>query len=107
MAHTFDGLHDMTVADLREIAKGIDHEAVHGYLTMHKDHLVPAICKALGIETHKRHQVVGLNKTEVKSRIRKLLAKRDEALLAHDSKQLKFVRRRIHRLKRKIHKATV
>jgi len=51
--------------------------------------------------------VVGINKAKVKSQIRALRAKRDAAIEAGDRKQLKFVRRRIHALKRKIHKATV
>jgi hypothetical protein len=36
-----------------------------------------------------------------------LKRRRDEALAAHDHAQLKDVRRRIHHLKRQIHKATV
>jgi hypothetical protein len=107
MAYTYEELKQKPVAELREIAKGIDHEAVHGFSTMHKDHLVPALCQALGIEGHAHHVVVGINKGEVKAKIRAWLAKRDEALKAGDSKKLKFARREIHRLKRRIHKATV
>lgn len=107
MTYTYEELRAKNVTELREIAKGIDHEAVHGFTTMHKDHLVPAICKALGIVIHEHHVVVGVNKAEVKAKIRVLLAKRDDAIRAHDAKQLKFVRRRIHALKRKIHKATI
>ncbi|MFH1681735.1 MAG: hypothetical protein ABIH26_13970 [Candidatus Eisenbacteria bacterium] len=107
MAHTYEKLAAMNVTRLREIAEKIEHEAVHGFSTMHKDHLVPAICTALGIEARPHHEVVGINKAEVKAKIRALRAKRDEALRAHDSKQLKFLRRQIHLMKRKIHKATV
>ncbi|HEY6119411.1 MAG TPA: Rho termination factor N-terminal domain-containing protein [Pyrinomonadaceae bacterium] len=106
MDYTFEQLKHMTVADLREIAKGIEHEAVQGYTQLNKEHLVVAIAKALGIK-HQHHDVVGVDKASIKSRIRELKQKREVALSAHDHKQLKVVRRTIHRLKRQIHKATV
>lgn len=106
MEYTFEQLKHMTVADLREIAKGIEHEAVQGYTQLNKEHLVVAIAKALGIK-HQHHDVVGVDKAAIKSRIRELKQKREAALGAHDHKQLKVVRRTIHRLKRQIHKATV
>ena len=107
MAHTYDELHSMTVAQLRDIAEGIEHDAVQGYTTMHKDQLLPALCEALGIEAHEHHEVVGIDKGAVKARIRELKKERDAALEAHDSQQLKRVRRQIRGLKRKIRKATV
>jgi hypothetical protein len=107
MAHTFDELKKKTVAQLREIAKGIDHEAVQGHTQMHKEQLLVGICQALNIELHEHHLVVGINKTEIKKRIKELKKKRDGAVGAHDHAQLKHIRRRIHRLKRQIHKATV
>lgn len=106
MAYTFEELKHQTVADLREIAKGIEHEAVQGYTQMNKEHLLVAISKALGIK-HEHHDVVGVDKASIKARIKDLKKKRDEALAAHDRNQLKVVRRTIHRLKRQIHKATV
>lgn len=107
MAHTYEELHGMTVAELKEIAKDIEHDALHGYTTMHKDHLVPALCEALGIESHAHHEVVGIDKAAVKAKIRELKVQRGAAIEAHDHKQLKVLRRRIHHLKRKMHKATV
>jgi hypothetical protein len=107
MAHTFEELNQMTVAQLREIAKGLEHEAVHGYSTMHKDRLLGAVSSALGVETHEHHDVVGVDKRTIKARIRELKATRDAALEAHDHAQLRAVRRKIHRLKRKIRAATV
>lgn len=107
MAETYDELHQKTVAQLRAIAKGMDHEALRGYTTMHKEQLLLALCKALGIEAHEHHEVVGIDKATIKQQIRQLKVKRDAALEAHDSKELKMIRRRIRRLKRKIHKATV
>jgi hypothetical protein len=107
MAHTFEELTDKTAAQLREIAETIEHEAVHGYLTMHKEQLVHAICTALNIEEHVHHEVVGVDKRAVKAEIRQLKAQRAAALEAHDHAALKQVRRKIHRLKRKIRAATV
>jgi hypothetical protein len=95
------------VAQLREIAKGIDHEAVKGYSVMHKEHLLVSLCKALNIEMLEHHDVVGINKTEIKARVKALKVRRDQALAAHDHAELKSVRRQIHHLKRRIHKATV
>jgi Rho termination factor, N-terminal domain len=106
MAYTFEELKHKTVAELRDIAKGIEHEAVQGYTQLNKEHLIVAISKALGIQ-HEHHDVVGVDKSGIKSRIRELKKKRDEALAAHDHAQLKRARRSIHRLKRQIHKATV
>ncbi|MFO7588294.1 MAG: hypothetical protein R6X22_09500 [Gemmatimonadota bacterium] len=107
MTHTWEELRGMNVARLREIAAGIDHAAVHGYSTMHKEHLLPAICEALGIEAHAHHEVVGLDKQAVKARIRALKEERDAALDAGDLEAVRRARRRIHRLKRKIRRATV
>ena len=106
MAHTFEELKHKTVADLREMAKGLEHEAVQGYTQMNKEHLLVALSKALGIQ-HEHHEVVGVDKSSIKARIRQLKVKRQDALTAHDHAQLKAVRRNIHRLKRQIHKATV
>ncbi|HKC63724.1 MAG TPA: hypothetical protein VKB86_08800 [Pyrinomonadaceae bacterium] len=107
MAHTYEELRTKNVAELREIAAGIDHEAVKGYTQLNKEHLLAAICTALGIDMHEHHQVKGINKADIKTKIKELKKKRDEALSAHDHAQLKQVRRHIHRLKREIHKATV
>jgi hypothetical protein len=106
MTHTYEELRHKTVADLRDIAKGLDHEAVQGYTQLNKEHLIVALAKALGIQ-HVHHDVIGVDKAAIKARIRELKTKRADALAAHDHKQLKVVRRTIHRLKRQIHKATV
>ena len=106
MSHTYDELKKMTVAQLREMASTLDHEAVQGYTQLNKEHLVVALAKALGIQ-HEHHSVVGIDKTSIKARIRELKTQRAAAIEAHDHAQLKTVRRTIHSLKRRIHKATV
>ena len=106
MAYTIEELKHKTLADLREIAKGSDHEALQGYTQLNKQHLITALAKAFGIQ-HEHHEVVGVDKSGIKARIRELKTQRAAALEAHDHAQLKVVRRTIHRLKRRIHKATV
>ena len=56
MAQTYDELKHKTVAELREIAKATEHEAVKGYTQMNKDHLLQALCKALGIAPGSRRE---------------------------------------------------
>lgn len=107
MAHTYETLKHLTVAELREIAKGIEHEAVQGYTQMNKEHLLKAICTALRIDMRAHHVVVGVEKTSIKAKIRQLKKERDEAIEAKDATRLRAVRRHIHRLKRELHKAAV
>jgi DNA-binding IclR family transcriptional regulator len=107
MAHTYEELKGMTVAQLREIASGVEHEAVQGYTQLNKEHLLAALCKAFNITMHEHKVVIGVNKTAIKSQISQLKKKRDEALATHDHTQLKAVRREIHELKRKLHRAAV
>jgi len=107
MTHTYEELKHKTVAELREIAKGIEHEAVQGYSQLNKDHLLAALCKALGIEAHAHHHAVGIDKTAVKAKIRELKKKRDEILASTERAQLPGLLRQIHSLKRAIRRATV
>jgi hypothetical protein len=107
MAYSYEELKKKTIEELREIAKGIEHAAVQGYTQMNKDHLLPAICKALGIDTHGHHHVVGLDKKALRGRMQQLRAERAKALEAHDHVQLKAIRRQLHRLNRRIRAATV
>ena len=107
MEHTFKELKHTTLSDLKQIAKDIDHEAVKGYTQMNKDHLLKAICTALNIEMHEHHEVVGVDKANIKSKIKELKIKRDKILQEHDSKKLKAVRKEIKKLKNQLRKATV
>ena len=107
MAPTYEELKHMNVGELRDHAKELDHEAVEGYTQMNKEHLLPALCKAYGIDTHEHHEVVGLDKKPIKDKIKQLKVDRQAALDAHDHAKLKALRRRIHLLKRRIRSATV
>ena len=108
MAMTYEELHKKTVAELREIAKGLDHEAVQGYTQMNKEHLLPSVCKALGIDTRAHHYLEeGFDKAGIKARMRRLRAERDTALEAHDSVRVRQIRRERHALNRRLCTHTV
>lgn len=64
-SYTWEQLRRLKVSELREIAEGLQHDALRGYTTMHKEQLLPALCEALGIEAHEHHDVVGLDKRRV------------------------------------------
>jgi hypothetical protein len=103
MAYTYHDLKLKTVAELRDIAKTIEqHDAVQGFSQMNKEHLLPALCKALGVDMHEHHTVIGIDKPALKAKIRALKGQRDAALAAHDHDRLKNVRRQIHRVNREI-----
>ena len=107
MAQTYDELKHKTVAELREIAKATEHEAVKGYTQMNKDHLLKGLCTALGLDMHVHHHAVGIDKTAIKARIRTLQKQRDAILASKERKELSSVLRQIHALKRTIRRATV
>jgi hypothetical protein len=108
MAHTYEELKKKTVAELREIAAGIQHEALQGYSQLNKEHLLVQLCKALNISMLSHHKVAkGEMKVKIKGKITALKAQREEALKAGKHDQLKHIRRRIHFLKRNLRKAAV
>ena len=98
MAHTYKELKHKTVAELREMAKGLEHEAVQGYTQMNKDHLVPALCKALGIDAHEHHVAAMAEKTAVKAKMRELKAAKAQARTKGDHALLHSIRRHYHAL---------
>jgi DNA-binding IclR family transcriptional regulator len=102
MAYTYHELKSKTVQDLRAIAKETNHEAVQGALQMNKEHLLPALCKALGIDAHEHHAAAGIDKAGIKARMRELKKKKLAAIAAHDHEVLKSLRRNIHSLNRQI-----
>jgi hypothetical protein len=103
VAYTFHELKEKTIEELREIAKGVENQdAVKGYSQLNKLHLLPALCKALGIDTREHHAVVGIDKPAIKAKMRELKKQRDAAVEAHDHEKLKGIRRHIHSLNRQI-----
>ncbi len=107
MTYAYEELKGKTVAELREIASGLEHEAVKGYTQLNKDNLLAALCTALGIDAHEHHHVVGVDKAGIKAQIRELKKQRDVALAAGNHGELRGLLRRIHNLKRGIRRATV
>jgi hypothetical protein len=99
---TYEDLKKKTVAELRDMAKGLSHEAVPGYTQMNKEHLLPALCKALGIEHTHHHVEAGFDKSKLKVRMKMLRAERDKALGARDSAKLKVIRTELHTLNHRI-----
>jgi hypothetical protein len=102
MAHTYEELKGKTIEELRDIAKGLDHEAVKGFSQMNKAHLLPAVCKALGIDTFVHHHAEGIDKPAIKAKMKDLKQQRAAALEKHDPELLKSIRRQIHHFNRQI-----
>ena len=102
MSHSYEELKKKTIAELRAIAKDIQHEAVQGYSQMNKERLLPALCRALNIDMAEHHMVSGIDKTAIKAKIRQLKSERDRALETHDHPSLKNIRRQMHALNHQI-----
>lgn len=107
MAYTYKELKQKTVAQLREIASGIEHEAVQGYTQLNKDYLIKAICDALNIDTFEHHISTGINKTHIKTQIKTLKKQRNNAIEKHNYVELKNIRNQIKNLKKQLRKAAV
>ena len=98
MTHSYEELKKKTVAELRDIATDVKDEAVRGYTQMNKDHLLPALCKALGIEAHEHHAAAAAEKAATKLRMRELKAACNKAAEEGDHDQLHRLRREYHHL---------
>jgi hypothetical protein len=107
VTHTYESLKSKTLAELREIAKGLDAEAVKGWSQMNKDHLLPLIAKVLNIDTHQHHHVEGIDKGTLKAKLHQLKRDREQAKTDGDAKRLKAIRRERHHLNRQIRAHTV
>lgn len=106
MAHTYEDLHKMTAVELRQIADGMEDELLKGHSTMHKEQLLPLLCKALGVEIP-HHHVIGINKSQMKTKIHALKAERATAIEKKDYEKLASIRDEIHKLKRRLRKSMV
>jgi DNA polymerase/3'-5' exonuclease PolX len=101
MAHTYEELKKKTIAELRDIAKDVDHEAVKGFTQMNKEHLLPALCKAFGIEAHEHHAAALAEKAKLKARMTEIKAKRASA----SGDALRALRREYHALNHRLRTA--
>jgi uncharacterized sporulation protein YeaH/YhbH (DUF444 family) len=104
MAFTYEELKGKTVAELREIAAGTQHEAVQGYTQLNKDHLLAALCKALDVDVHARHKAKGTEKLGIRAQIKAAKKVRDEALASRDRAAQRAAQKQIHDLKRAVRK---
>ncbi len=100
MPYTYDELSKMTVVELRKIADTIEHDDLKGHSTMHKDKLLPILCKVLGVDMSVHHRASLSNKGKIKAEIRQLKVQRDQAIASKDKEKLRGVRKRIHQLKK-------
>ena len=102
MPHTYQELRHKTVAELRDMANGLQNEAIQGYSQMNKERLLPALCRALKIDMTEHYIVRGIDKAAIKAKIRQLKSERDRALNTHDHPSLKNIRRQLHALNHQI-----
>jgi hypothetical protein len=105
MPYTHKELKGKTAAQLKEIAAGIQHEAVKGYTQMNKDHLIKAICAGLGIHMHEHVEVKGLDRAGLKAKIHALKKERDKVLATEGHPNLHSIRHSIKEYKKKLRKA--
>ena len=103
MPYTYHELKEKTIQELRDIAKDVHHDAVQGFSQLNKEHLLPALCKALGIDTHVHHRVeTGFDKAAIKARMRQLRADRAKALEMREAAVLKGLRTQLHSLNHRL-----
>ena len=96
MAYTYEELKTKNLADLRDIAKDIQHDAVQGFTQMNKEHLLPALCAALGIDAREHHAAHCAGKEAARARMHELKKQRTAAVEAGDGGALKAIRREYH-----------
>jgi len=107
MDYTYKDLKHMTVAQMREIAAATGEDGIKGYTQLNKDHLLEAICNFYHIDMHEHHDIVGIDKSKVKAKIKELKKQRDEALEKKDKEKLVASRKEIKKLKKELRRAMV
>jgi hypothetical protein len=85
----------------------MEQEEVQGYTQMNKEHLLEAICHALHIDMHVHHEVIGIDKSGIKSQIKRLKKQRDEAISLKKRDELKQIRKKIRNLKKTLRKSAI
>lgn len=100
----FKDLEKMTVTKLREEAGKF--EDIKGVSGMKKDQLIDILCTKLDV-LRPQKKTVGLDKAELKARMRALKAKCEQAATEHDHETLKDIRARIKVYKRSIRRHLV
>ncbi len=96
MAYTYEELKTKNLAELRDIAKDIQHDAVQGFTQMNKEHLLPALCAALGVDAREHHAAHGEGKAAARARMQELKKQRTAAVEAGDGGALRAIRREYH-----------
>ena len=97
----YHDLQKTRVVDLREMMK--EHlPDEKGTTGLKKEQLVDLLAAKLGIEKPHKHVAAGLGKRAIKAEIRELKVKRQAALEAKETGDLKKYRRQIHRRKRRL-----
>src|SRR4030095_5856062 len=99
---SYEDLKKKTVAEIRDMAKSLTHEAVQGYTQMNKEHRLRALCKTLAIEHVHHHVEAGFDKSKLKMRMKMLRVERDKALETQNSAKLKVIRTELHTLNHRI-----
>jgi hypothetical protein len=97
----YHDLQKTKVTDLRDMVKEKMPE-VTGVVGFKKEELIDMLAEHLGIEKPHKHVEAGLGKRKIKATIREMKTKRQAALEAGDSAELRKYRRLIHREKRKL-----
>jgi len=104
---SFEKLRKKTTLELREIAKGLEGEGIPGFANLGRNELLLALCRATGVPEDQYKHLKLVDKKPLKDRIETLKGERDAALQARDGAQLSRVRRKIHRLKRRLRAASL
>ena len=97
MTHTYEELKKKTIAELRRSPR----RSTRGRAGLHAAEQgtpVPAVCKALGIDTHAHHAAALAEKAAVKAKMREINAKKATAVESGDHELLRQLRRQYHRL---------
>lgn len=96
MAYAYEELKRKNLAELRDIAKDLQDDAVQGFTQMNKEHLLPALCAALGVDAREHHAAHGEGKATARAHMHDLKKRREAAVEAGDKAALRAIRREYH-----------